>query len=61
MDQLKQKQSTAFENKLIHVVYQSFDSFGFKKEFPPLFSQIKSEQTEEEPVDLKTESLSERK
>ena len=61
LDQLKQKQSTAFENKLIHVVYQLFDSFGFKKEFPPLFSQIKSEQTEEEPVDLKTESLSERK
>ena len=61
LDQLKQKQSTAFENKLIHVVYQLFDSFGFKKEFPPLFSQIKSEQTEEEPVDLKTESLHERK
>ena len=61
LDQLKQKQSTAFENKLIHVVYQLFDSFGFEKEFPPLFSQIKSEQTEEEPVDLKTESLYERK
>ena len=61
LDQLKQKQSTAFENKLIHVVYQLFDSFGFEKEFPPLFSQIKSEQTEEEPVDLKTESLHERK
>ena len=47
LDQLKQKQSTAFQNKLIHVVYQLFNSFGFNKEFAPLFSQIKSEQTEE--------------
>ena len=45
-DQLKQK-STAFENKMIQVVYQLFNSFGFNKEFAPLFNQIKSEQTEE--------------
>ena len=60
LDQLKQKQTTAFKNKLIHVVYQLFNSFGFDKDFAPLFSQIKSEQTEEEPVKLKIESLSER-
>ena len=47
LDQLKQKQSTAFQIKLIHVVYQLFNSFGFNKESTPLFSQIKSEQTEE--------------
>ena len=32
---------------MIQVVYQLFNSFGFKKEFAPLFSQIKSEQAEE--------------
>ena len=32
LDQLKQKQSTAFKNKMIHVVYQLFNSFGFKEE-----------------------------
>ena len=46
LDQLKQKQSTVLRNKMIQVVYQLFNSFGFNKEFPPLFSQIKSEQTE---------------
>ena len=46
LNQLK-KQSTAFQNKLIHVVYQLFNSFGFNKKFAPLSSQIKSEQTEE--------------
>ena len=60
LDQLKQKQCTTFQNKLIHVVYQLFNSFDFNKESAPLFSQIKSEQTEEEPVKLKIESLSER-
>ena len=60
LDQLKQKQSSAFENNLIHIVYQLFNSFGFNKEFGPLFSQEKSEQTEDEPVELKIESLSER-
>ena len=47
LDQLKQKQSTAFQNKMIQVSYLLFNSFGFNKEFAPLFSQIKSEQTEE--------------
>ena len=37
LDQLKQKQSTVFQNKLIYVAYQLLNSFG-----------IKSEQTEEE-------------
>ena len=37
LDQLNQKQSTAFQNKLIYVVYQLLNSFG-----------IKSGQTEEE-------------
>ena len=36
LDQLKQKQSTVFQNKLIYVAYQFLNSFG-----------IKSEQTEE--------------
>ena len=39
LDQLKQKQSTAFKNKMIHVVYQLFNSFGFNEEFEPLFSK----------------------
>ena len=45
---------------MIHVVYQLFNSFDFNKESAPLFSPIKSEKTEEEPVKLKIESLSER-
>ena len=32
---------------MIQVVYQLFDSFGFNKEFPPLFSKKESELTEE--------------
>ena len=32
VDQLKQKQSTAFKNTMIHVVYQLFNSFGFNEE-----------------------------
>ena len=47
LDQLKTKQSTVLRNKMIQVVYQLFNSFGFNKEFTPLFNQIKSEQTEE--------------
>ena len=47
LDQLKQKQSTILRNKMVQVVYQLFNSFGFNDEFAPLFSQIKSEQTEE--------------
>ena len=47
LDQLKQKQSTAFQNKMIQVVYQLSNSFGFNKEFSPLFNQVKSGQIEE--------------
>ena len=32
---------------MVQVVYQVFNSFGFNKEFAPLFSQIKSRQAEE--------------
>ena len=32
---------------MVQVVYQLFNSFGFNKEFAPLFSQLKSEQIEE--------------
>ena len=46
VERLKQKQSTILRNKRVQVVYQLFNSFGFTKEFAPLFSQIKSEQTE---------------
>ena len=35
-----------FISYLIQVNYQLFNSFGFNKEFSPLFSQIRSEQTE---------------
>ena len=41
LDRLKQKQSTAFQNNMIQVVYQLFNSFGFNKEFEPLFSKKK--------------------
>ena len=47
LDQLKQKQSTILRNKMVQVAYQLFNSFGFNKEFAPLFIQIKSEQTKE--------------
>ena len=57
LDQLKQKQSIAFQNKMIQVVYQLFNSFGFNKEFEPLFSKKESEWTKKE---LKIKSLSER-
>ena len=47
LSQLKKKQNTILGNKMVQVVYQLFNSFGFNKEFAPLFSQIKSEPTEE--------------
>ena len=47
LDQLKQKHNTILQNKMVQVVYQLFNSFGFNEEFVPLFSQIKSEQTED--------------
>ena len=53
LDQLKQKQSTVFQNIMIQVVYQLFNSFGFNEVFEPLFS-------EKEPVKLKIKSLPEK-
>ena len=50
LDQLKQKQNTILRNKMTQVVYQLFNSFGFNKEFAPLFSQIKSDNEELEPL-----------
>ena len=35
LDQPRQKQSTVLQNKMVQVVYQLFDSFGFNKEFEP--------------------------
>ena len=57
LDQQRQKQNTAFQNKMIHVVSQLFNSFGFNKKFEPLFSEKESEWTKKE---LKIKSLSER-
>ena len=48
---------------MIQVVYQLFNLFGFKvlaKSLNHYLAKKESEQTEEEPVKLKTESLSER-
>ena len=39
LDQLKQKQSTVLRNKMVQVVYQLFNSFGFNKEFELLFTK----------------------
>ena len=47
LKQLRQEEKTVFQNKIIQVVYQLFNSFGFNKEFAPLFSEKESEQTEE--------------
>ena len=47
LDQPKQKQSTVLWNKMVQVVNQLFNSFGFSKEFAPLTSQLKWEQTKE--------------
>ena len=46
LSQLRENQSTVFQNKMIQVVYQLFSSFGFNKEFLPLFSEKESEQIE---------------
>ena len=42
LDHLKQKQNTVLRNKMFQVFYQLFDSYGFNKEFEPLFSKRKS-------------------
>ena len=39
LDQLKEKQSTILQNKLVQIVYLLFNSFGFKKEFQPLLTE----------------------
>ena len=39
LEQLGKKQNTDFQNKMIHVVYELFDTLGFNKEFEPLFSE----------------------
>ena len=44
---IKAKTKYCSSKQVVQVVYQLFNSFGFNKEFAPLFSQIKSEQTEE--------------
>ena len=44
LTQLGKKQSTNLQNKMIQVVYQLFDSFGFNEEFEPLFSEKVSNQ-----------------
>ena len=37
--QLRQKQKTVFQNKMIQVVYQVFNLFGLNKEFLPLLNE----------------------
>ena len=39
LDQPKQKQSTVLRKKMVQVVYQLFNSFGFNKEFELLFTE----------------------
>ena len=41
LEQLQENQQTDFQNKIIQVVYQLFNSFSFNKEFVPIFSQKK--------------------
>ena len=44
LDWLRQKKKTVFQNKMIQVVYQLFNSFGLNKEFLPLFIQKEPDQ-----------------
>ena len=39
LDQLKQKKNTILRNKMVQVVYQFFNSFGFNKEFEPYLAK----------------------
>ena len=39
LDQLKEKQSTILQNKMVQIVYLLFNSFGFNKEFEPSFTE----------------------
>ena len=44
LNQLRQKNSTVFQNKQIQVVYQLFNSFGLNKRVLPLFSEKQPDQ-----------------
>ena len=44
LDWLRQKKKTVFQNNMIQVVYQLFNSFGLNKEFLPLFIQKEPDQ-----------------
>ena len=46
LDQLRNKQKTNFQNKMIQVVYQLYNSLAFNKEFRPLFSKPVSDAQE---------------
>ena len=52
LDQLRKKQKTNFQNKMMQVVYQLFNSFGFNKEFIPLFSKPVSDAQEIETTNM---------
>ena len=52
LSQLKEKQSTLFQNKMIQVFYQLFNSFGFSKNFISLFSKKESEQAKKNPDEM---------
>ena len=43
LEQLRKKQKTDFQNKMIRVVYQFFNTLGFNEEFEPLFSEKKNQ------------------
>ena len=44
LNQLRQEKSTVFQNKMIQVVYQLFNSFGLNKRLLPLFSEKEPDQ-----------------
>ena len=44
LNQLRQEKSTVFQNKMIQVVYQLFNSFGLNKRLLPLFSKKEPDQ-----------------
>ena len=44
LNQLRQEKSTGFQNKMIQVVYQLFNSFGLKERLLPLFSKKQPDQ-----------------
>ena len=50
LEQLKENQQTDFQNKIIQVVYQLFNSFSFNKEFVPIFRKKKKKKINEESV-----------